>query len=394
MTNEVTDKRQLANVALQARENLQIEKAEVLADAGYYAAAEVKQCVAENLTPYIPTSDTSANTKLGLFGKTRFTYDAAKSVYLGPAHQELTYRFRRQEKGRWLSYYRTAACGTCPLKKQCTRNQANQTKYVRRACRNKIGITDLDAIFCDEIKDYSLSPDAIADYLKSSDETFTEKNRLIGVQREELQRVQKEMQRTYDLYQQEKLDAEGFSRFYTPIEERRKQIEASLPRLEAELDILKVNALSAEEIAVQAGSLYDHWQTMPSEEKRQVVELIADRIVVWKDEITIKLCYAPTSKDMAKGWRKGSFLIAFCHLVIRAVRPDSPPFEIAGQALCQAIVQERVRRNLSQTTAAIQLGVSLSTLGNWECGRTKPTRKVWSKLHSFFNRELQVGTGP
>lgn len=68
-------------------------------------------------------------------------------------------------------------------------------------------------------------------------------------QREELQRVKKEAQRTYDLYQQEKLDADGFSKFYTPLEDRRKQLEAEIPRLEAEVDILKVNTLSAEGIA-------------------------------------------------------------------------------------------------------------------------------------------------
>ena len=96
----------------------------------------------------------------------------------------------------------------------------------------------------------------------------------MAVQREELLRVQKERQRTYDLYQQEKLDADGFSRFCTPLEEHRKQLEASLPRLQAEVDMLKVNTLSAEEVASQASSLYDHWQTMPLEEKHQIVELI------------------------------------------------------------------------------------------------------------------------
>jgi transposase len=127
VTNEVTDKHQLAPMAQAAKHNLEIQAAEVLADAGYYTAAQVKQCVEQQLTPYIPASDTSANTKLGLFGKSKFTYDAAKNVYVCPAGAALTYRFRREEKGRWLSYYRTRDCGSCPLKKQCTRNKANRT---------------------------------------------------------------------------------------------------------------------------------------------------------------------------------------------------------------------------------------------------------------------------
>ena len=68
---------------------------------------------------------------------------------------------------------------------------SNSPKYICRGCRNKITIADLDGIFCEEIKGYSLSPDAIANYLKSSNETANGKERLIPVQREELQRVQK-----------------------------------------------------------------------------------------------------------------------------------------------------------------------------------------------------------
>ncbi len=182
---------------------------------------------------------------------------------------------------------------------------SNSPKYICRGCRNKISITDLDGIFCDEIKGYSFSADAITNYLKSSNETANEKERLLEVQREELQRVRKEIQRTYDLYQQEKLDADGFSRFYTPLDDRRKQIEADLPRLEAELDMVKVGNLSAEEIATQAGNLHANWQTMKADEKREIVETITDKIIVGKDEITINLCYTPSCKDMANRWRKG-----------------------------------------------------------------------------------------
>ena len=120
-----------------------------------------------------------------------------------------------------------------------------------------------------------------------------------------MQRVRKEIQRTYDLYQQEKLDTDGFSKFYTPLEERQKQLEAEIPRLEAQVDILKVNNLSAAEIASQASNLYDHWQTMQPEEKRGIIEVITDKIIIGKDEITINLSYAPSCKDMANRWRKG-----------------------------------------------------------------------------------------
>ncbi|HMJ66350.1 MAG TPA: IS1182 family transposase, partial [Candidatus Binatia bacterium] len=127
VTNEATDVRQLGSMALQAKENLKIEKAEVLADTGYYNNAEVATCVERGLTPYVPKADTSANTAQGLFGKSQFRFDAAKDIYVCPGQQELTYRFSTYELGRSLRYYRASGCRQCALKAQCTRNKANRT---------------------------------------------------------------------------------------------------------------------------------------------------------------------------------------------------------------------------------------------------------------------------
>jgi uncharacterized protein YecA (UPF0149 family) len=127
VTNDVTDVNQLANLALTAKANLALKQAEVVADKGYYNASEVSRCVEQGITPFIPKADTSANTKLGLYGKSKFQFDAAKDVYVCPAGGELNYRFSTHELGRELRYYRARGCRDCALKKQCTRNQANRT---------------------------------------------------------------------------------------------------------------------------------------------------------------------------------------------------------------------------------------------------------------------------
>ena len=127
VTNEGTDLHQLADVALEAKANLEFKQAEVVADAGYYNAAEVSRCVEQGITPHIPKADTSANTARGLYGKSQFKYDALKDVYVCPAGEALTYRFATYELGRELKYYRATGCKTCALKSRCTRNQANRT---------------------------------------------------------------------------------------------------------------------------------------------------------------------------------------------------------------------------------------------------------------------------
>ena len=84
-----------------------------------------------------------------------------------------------------------------------------------------------------------------------------------------------------------------------------REFGETVVQFDAEAAILKVNNLSAEEIASQASSLYDHWQTMEPEAKREIVEVITDKVIVGKDEITINLTYSPSCKDMANRWRKG-----------------------------------------------------------------------------------------
>lgn len=127
VTNEAVDYQQLSGMAKAARETLGVETMEVVADKGYYSNFEVERCVEHGITPYIEKTDTSANTRLGLFGKNRFKYDKEKDVYICPGDRELTYRFPTIEKDRQLRYYRATGCQSCALKSQCTRNKANRT---------------------------------------------------------------------------------------------------------------------------------------------------------------------------------------------------------------------------------------------------------------------------
>ena len=127
VTNEETDLRQLSGMAKEAKANLNVPTLEVVADTGYCTTAEVVQCQEAGITAYVPKADTSANTAQGLYGKTRFTYDPQKDVYVCPAGAELTWRFTTDEKDRQVRYYRASGCKTCALKKQCTRNRGNRT---------------------------------------------------------------------------------------------------------------------------------------------------------------------------------------------------------------------------------------------------------------------------
>ena len=80
-------------------------------------------------------------------------------------------------------------------------------------------------------------------------------------------------------------------------------------------------------------------------------------------------------------WRREGYLNPFCHLVIRAIRWDScPPFHSSSEAIASALLGARSRLGLTRRQLAAKLGITLATVANWECGRTKPTRRLWKAV--------------
>jgi site-specific DNA recombinase len=172
-------------------------------------------------------------------------------------------------------------------------------KYVCKACRNKIPTDDLEGIFHEQLKQFLLSPDDVTAHLHQTDDTIQEKQSLLDALEQEQDKAKQEMQKTYRAYQADQLSVEGFGHLYRPLEERVNQLDDEIPRLQGEVDFLKVQLLSSDEILTEAKDLYDRWPSLAAEEKRVIVENIVEKVQVGKDEVLIDLCYLPTSSELA-----------------------------------------------------------------------------------------------
>jgi site-specific DNA recombinase len=177
---------------------------------------------------------------------------------------------------------------------------ANSPKYFCRKCRNKIPITDLENIARNELKVFFGQPKRIAGHLKEAARNLAEKSDLLDAHQREIQKVRDEMKRTHQLYIQEQITPQGFGDFYKPAEERLNQLLAELPKLEAEVDFLKVNKLSADDVLHEANTLYDRWPKLPFEDKRKVVEALIEKIVIGNGEIDITFSHLPSSIELCK----------------------------------------------------------------------------------------------
>ena len=181
--------------------------------------------------------------------------------------------------------------------------RVNSPKYICSRCNSKIPIEVLEGIFYDQLKGFFLSPEDIAQSIQTANTSIVEKERHLEAHLKELDKVKAEIDRVYKLYQASNLTPDRFARFFKPLEERERQLEADLPRLQAELDALKINQLSKEEVIAEARDLYGRWPKMEFDAKRRVVESITDKIVIGKDDVNISLCYLPSSEELTKKHR-------------------------------------------------------------------------------------------
>jgi site-specific DNA recombinase len=181
---------------------------------------------------------------------------------------------------------------------------ANSPKYFCRKCRNKIPITDLENVVRNELKIFFGRPELIARHLREADRNLTEKSALLEAHQQEIQKVRDEMTRTHRLYVQEQITAQGFGEFYKPAEKRLNQLTTELPKLEADVDFLKVNKLSANDVLHESNSLHERWPSLPFADKRKIVEALIEKIVIGNGEIDITFSHLPSSEELCKNQQR------------------------------------------------------------------------------------------
>ena len=126
------DGKALHTAATQAKQNLQLQKEDtlmLLADKGYHTGAELHGCQQENMITHVAYKEQpSVKHIANEFLSESFSYDKLTDTYTCPAGALLsslgTWHNKKGEASE-TSYrfktYRTGACKTCPLKKQCTK---------------------------------------------------------------------------------------------------------------------------------------------------------------------------------------------------------------------------------------------------------------------------------
>jgi site-specific DNA recombinase len=176
--------------------------------------------------------------------------------------------------------------------------RSNTPKYVCMACRTKIPMVDLDRLFQEQLEQFTLSPEAVAAWLAEGSEILSQREELLGALLRERERLTKEADKLYRLYQEDALTVDGFRERHRPLEERLVGLGAEVPRLQEEIDYLKTKTVMRDEILDRTRDLARDWLTMGLGEKRAVVESLVKHITIYKDTVEIVLANLPPLLEM------------------------------------------------------------------------------------------------
>lgn len=175
---------------------------------------------------------------------------------------------------------------------------SNTPKYVCQKCRNKIPIVDLEGIYHDQLRDFLLSPEDLHQYVADAETSIREQEALVASLCQEKRKLEQDIDHLFQLHRDGQLPTHGFGARYQPLQDRLDQIQDEIPRLEADIDFLKVNLLSSDQVLYEAHNLADRWEKLDSTERRQIVETITDEVVIGQDNVTINLHYLPVSPEL------------------------------------------------------------------------------------------------
>jgi len=166
----------------------------------------------------------------------------------------------------------------------------NSENYVCHAsCGNKIRKNDLEEIFRNELHNYTVSEDKVDDYFKRLKVILKDREKELLRLRKEKEKLDKHIEKILILHTEGKIKTEAFHTYHHKPYEQIQQVDAQIQELEQDVSLNSLAEKSTNEVLELARNLFEKWNTLSHEQKREVIETITEKIIISKDEIDIHL---------------------------------------------------------------------------------------------------------
>lgn len=137
VTNAASDKCQLSSIAKGAKEMLGAEHLDAVTDKGFFNSVEIKECVDNGITPYVPEQNRYGAgyvKKTGVptrdFASDRFVYDRKTDTFVCPVGKTLEFSHLDRAHEKWMKVYKSNSCFACEFfLTKCTRYKRGRTVW-------------------------------------------------------------------------------------------------------------------------------------------------------------------------------------------------------------------------------------------------------------------------
>jgi hypothetical protein len=137
VTNAPADNCQLSSIAKGAKEMLGAESLDAIADKGYFSFVQIKDCVDNGITPYVPEQSrygVGFVKRKGIpareFHSDKFVYDLGTDTFMCPAGNKLSFSYLDHAHQKNIRVYSTDGCFSCEFfMTKCTLNRRGRTLW-------------------------------------------------------------------------------------------------------------------------------------------------------------------------------------------------------------------------------------------------------------------------
>ncbi|MCJ8275690.1 MAG: recombinase family protein, partial [Bdellovibrionales bacterium] len=192
------------------------------------------------------------------------------------------------------------------------RSGKNFYRCQSRSCVNKIERDVLEEIFREQLTAYVGSRDKVKEYVKLSGNTIEDKKKLYEENIKKRDKLKDNIDKIIALHVDGQIPKEAFSEYHEPLYNELELVKKEILSLEMEIKNLEIQQESVNVVFDDALSLYNNWNLFDRDQKRRLVEMITEKIVIGKDDqIHINLYrLMPDShfSELGANWQSKPFL--------------------------------------------------------------------------------------
>jgi len=156
-------------------------------------------------------------------------------------------------------------------------------------CRNKIRKDDLEEIYRGELYNYTISDKRISEYRSRVEVQLKDKEQQLEKLKKEQEKLELHIEKLLILHTEGKIATEAFHSYHQKPYEQIQQIKQSIITLDNSIIHCNKSQNSAESIIDIAKNLYEKWNDLNHQKKREVIETITEKIIIGDNDIDINL---------------------------------------------------------------------------------------------------------